>query len=107
MMTEEALRRLYGPFEVGELLSVSSAYFGMVFRSGPRRFWLVHESGDITYHSQDYKGFHRATFHGDFQGDTEWHDKVVHECEEMLRWFEERCEEWKRRRNLTSAPHRH
>jgi hypothetical protein len=89
-VTPELRAVLFGPFEIGEILEIMPGYHGMVFRSGPKRFWLIHECGDVSYHAQTYQAYRRASFYGTFDGDTEYHDNVVRHCEDELVRFRER-----------------
>lgn len=56
------------PHRVGDVVVSCSSFFGLVFEAGARRLSVVWESGQVTRHSQGYRGFQWATtqsWHGD------------------------------------------
>lgn len=87
----------YGPFFVGELVTETGWYYGIIIKSGPKMYEVLWENGDHSRHRQDYMCIYHQDISRLHPYEAEWAEK----CLERLRAD---AAKWGRSRTPTRPP---
>lgn len=89
-----------GPFRVGDYVLERPCSFGMVFRAGPKRVWVIWEFGHamVSYHRQTTLTFHRVDA-GSWHGNAEYERRSKAEIAKQLANFHQMCADLKAQRS--------
>lgn len=79
---------IFGPYKIGDYV-VEWSYFGLVFRAGPKRFWVIWENGDTSHYDQTYRGFRRAVT-ASWHDDPLWERRIKNRLAEELALYKSR-----------------